>query len=713
MGSVRFCSITPPFAVLAAAKVAGVDVTPKPDANLPKDTVPVLTLPDGNELAGVVTILRYLARAGSSAGLYGSDALSSTQVDQWLDFLPMLAPGAGLAAACAYVDSMLALRTTLVGHHVTLADVALWGCFAGTPQFAVVTKGGKCPHLLRWYNFCSAQPVLAGVLDEFGRKKPTPATAPGKGSEDKAAKTSGSFDIKLEDARMGEVVTRFPPEPSGYLHIGHAKAALLNQYFANTYKGKLIVRFDDTNPSKENCEFEESILADLDRLDIKADLITHSSDHFEALLKMGEKLIKEGTMYIDDTPTEKMREERMVGTESKARNNTVDENEALWKEMVAGSARGQECCARFKMDMQNKNKALRDPVAFRCNLTPHHKTGTRFKLYPTYDCACPYVDAAEGVTHALRTSEYADRDAQFQWVQKLMGVRKVHIWEYSRLNFVYTVLSKRKLQWFVDTGRVPGWTDPRFPTVQGITRRGMQVEALKEFILSQGASKNCNNMEWDKLWTINKKVIDPVCARHTAVLTKNKVPLTLTNGPASPEVKIVPRHKKCEAAGKKATTMMSELWLDQADAAAVKEGEEVTLMDWGNCFVRSVVKGPDGAVTAVTGELHLAGDVKKTKLKLTWLPQLKDLVDLTLVDYGHLITKKKIEEGDNFEDFVNNNSQSEEPALGDANMRNLKHGEVIQIERKGYYICDKVYSGPGNPAIMLSIPDGRSKGMMN
>jgi len=320
------------------------------------------------------------------------------------------------------------------------------------------------------------------------------------------------------------------------------------------------------------------------------------------------------------------------------------------------------------------------------------------------------VDVIEGVTHALRTSEYADRDAQFQWVQKVMGVRKVHIWEYSRLNLVNTVLSKRKLQWFVDTGRVPSWRDPRFPTVQGIMRRGMQVEALREFILSQGASKNANNMEWDKIWNINKKVIDPVCPRHTCVMNKGKVGLTLTNGPAGLEVTLVPRHKKHAPAGNKATTMCSQVWLDQADAALLQPNEEVTLMDWGNCFIRTITKDAAGEFTALTGELNLAGSVKNTKYKLTWLPQIADLVEITLVELGYLINKKKVEEDDVFEDIVNDNSWLEAAAMGDANMRSLKKGEVLQVERKGYFICDTIYGGPGSPAVLLNIPDGRDKG---
>eukprot|EP00239_Pterosperma_sp_CCMP1384_P010909 CAMPEP_0197860068 /NCGR_PEP_ID=MMETSP1438-20131217/35197_1 /TAXON_ID=1461541 /ORGANISM="Pterosperma sp., Strain CCMP1384" /LENGTH=720 /DNA_ID=CAMNT_0043476801 /DNA_START=19 /DNA_END=2181 /DNA_ORIENTATION=- len=715
--NVRYSANTPALAILAGARLSGIEVEANPDKNLPKETVPILYLPTGEEFVGTGMALRYIARAGKCDGFYGSDALLSTQVDQWLDFLSCLKPGSGFPSACEYVNEYLALRTFLVGNSITAADVAIWGSLTICPQFNMVKKGGKAPHLTRWYDFVASKPEMIATVEQCAALKggsgPKPAAGAKGGAKDDKGSSGGSFDIDLIGAEMGKVVTRFPPEPSGYLHIGHAKAAMLNEYFARTWKGKLIVRFDDTNPSKESDEFQQSIIEDLAKLGIVGDMVTHTSDHFDKLLEVGEKLIKEGKMYIDNTPVEQMRAERMDGIESKCRNQTVEKNMELWKEMVKGSEKGCECAARFKMDMKADNKTLRDPVAYRCNLTPHHQTGTKYKVYPTYDCACPYVDAVEGVTHALRTSEYKDREAQYIWAQKLMGVRKVHIWEYSRLNFVNTVLSKRKLQWFVDQKHVSSWTDPRFPTVQGICRRGMQVEALREFMLLQGASKNVNLMEWDKLWAINKKIIDPVCPRHTAVLAGAKVPFTLTNGPASPEVVIVPRHKKHPAAGQKATTMMKSLWLDAVDAGAVKEGEEITLMDWGNAFVRSIQKDASGAVVGLTGELHLEGSVKNTKLKVTWLPQIDDLVELKLVELGHLITKKKIEEEDDIVDLVNTESWSEVAALGDANMRSIAKGDVIQIERKGYYICDEVYMGPSKPLVLFNIPDGRTKGMMN
>ncbi|MBA0571633.1 hypothetical protein Golob_002015 [Gossypium lobatum] len=407
-----------------------------------------------------------------------------------------------------------------------------------------------------------------------------------------------------------------------------------------------------------------------------------------------------------------MQKERMDGIESKCRSNSVEENLKLWKEMIAGSERGLQCCLRGKLDMQDPNKSLRDPVYYRCNPVPHHRIGAKYKLYPTYDFACPFVDAEEGITHALRSSEYHDRNAQYYRIQEDMGMRKVHIYEFSRLNMVYTLLSKRKLLWFVQNGKVDGWDDPRFPTVQGIVRRGLKIEALIQFILEQGASKNLNLMEWDKLWTINKKIIDPVCPRHTAVIEERKVLLTLTDGPDEPFVRIIPRHKKYDGAGEKATTFTKRIWIDYADAEYISVNEEVTLMDWGNAIVKEIIKDQDGNITQLVGVLHLQGSVKTTKLKLTWLAETSELVNLSLVEFDYLITKKKLEEGEDFLDAVNPCTKKETAAIGDSNIRNLKQGEILQLERKGYFRCDVPFVRPSKPVVLIAIPDGRQQSVL-
>lgn len=359
----------------------------------------------------------------------------------------------------------------------------------------------KFQNLVRWFNSIHAEydPVLYEVMAHYVGKKGLgmPANSktkeqPGStlhvnadGSEKGAGISQSTVEVNLPDAEVGNVRLRFAPEPSGYLHIGHSKAALLNKYFAERYQGQVIVRFDDTNPDKESNEFVDNLLKDIDTLGIKYETVTYTSDYFPKMMEMAEKLIREGKAYVDDTPREQMQQERMDGIDSRCRNNSIEENLKFWKEMIAGTERGLMYCVRGKLNMQNPNKTLRDPVYYRCNLTPHHRIGSKFKVYPTYDFACPFVDAIEGITHALRSSEYHDRNDQYHWIQKDMGFKKVHLYEFSRVNLVYTLLSKRKLLWFVQNGKVEGWDDPRFPTVQGIVRRGLQIEALIQFMVEQ------------------------------------------------------------------------------------------------------------------------------------------------------------------------------------------------------------------------------------
>ncbi|RKO94946.1 hypothetical protein CXG81DRAFT_15885, partial [Caulochytrium protostelioides] len=617
--------------------------------------------------------------------------------------------GPAVAAKLDALNTHFMLRSYVVGYDVSLADYLAWGALKGNPMFMQQVKSGKGgaarQDLIRWFQYMTLLPAM---------QQASQAYLDARSATKVKAKDQGSFDINLQDAEMGKVVTRFPPEPSGYLHIGHAKAALMNDYFARQYQGKLIVRFDDTNPSKEKSEFEESIKEDLAMLNIRADEITHTSSHFETLYQYALQIIKDGNAYVDMTPMEQMREERGAGIASKYRDATVEENLALFEEMKQGTETGLKCALRAKIDMQALNKALRDPVIYRCNLTPHHVTGTTWKMYPTYDFAVPIVDALEGVTHALRTVEYRDRNPQYQWFLDTLKLRQVHIWDYSRLNFVYTLLSKRKLTWFVENGHVTGWDDARFPTVRGVLRRGMTVEALRQYILMQGASQREMLLEWDKIWSLNKKIIDPVAPRHTALASQHLVPVTLT-APVPFAIQSIPKHKKNPDVGSKLLVLSDQLAVEQADATAFDIDEEVTFMDWGNAYIRSVERDAQGLVTAITAELHLDGDFKKTKKKVTWLSTKRaddvthEIVPVKLIDYDYLITKKKLEEEDAFEDFVTPQTFFETLAVADCNVRTLKKGDIIQFERKGYYIVDRAYDAafPQTPVECILIPDGR------
>lgn len=582
-------------------------------------------------------------------------------------------------------------------------------------------KKGTHIFLARWFDHVSKLSYCAGALEELASKaKEVSTPSPlydfglslcGKSKNSGPKKEAQSFNLFLGDeAKEGQVVTRFPPEPSGYLHVGHAKAAILNNYFARRYKGKLIVRFDDTNPSKENMEFESSIIEDLALMGIKPDATSHTSDYFDEIYRLAIQLIKQGDAYADDTEQELMRAQRADGVASARRDATVEENLERFAEMCRGSAEGSRWCIRAKMSVDDNNRALRDPVIYRVNVAaPHHHTGTTWKVYPTYDFACPVVDSIEGITHALRTNEYRDRNPQYAWMLEKLKLRPVNIWDFGRLNFVYTLLSKRKLQWFVDRGLVSGWSDPRFPTIRGIRRRGMSIDCIQQFILATGPSQQVLNMEWDGIWNINKRLLDPVVPRFTAIEEKDMVPCTI-QGVNGVEERQLPKHKKNAEVGTKVTVFDSPIFIEQQDAKTFEDQEEITLMDWGNVYVRQKKTNAQGVVESLELEANFDGDFKKTKKKVTWLSTdahtSRKLTPVRLFDFDYLITKMKLEEGDNFEDCLTPQTIFQTDALADFNVTELNKGDTIQFERKGYYILDDAQGDDGRRNF-FHIPDGK------
>lgn len=512
---------------------------------------------------------------------------------------------------------------------------------------------------------------------------------------------------ELENAVKGQVVVRFPPEASGFLHIGHAKAALLNYHYKTIYDGKLIMRFDDTNPEKEKEDYEEAILNDVRSLGIKWDHFSYTSDHFETLMKLCTEMIKKGQAYVDDTPPEQMKLEREKRQESKCRSLSVEENLRKWDEMIKGSEEGQKCCVRAKLDFESKNGCLRDPTMYRCKNELHPKTGSKYKVYPTYDFACPVVDSLEGVTHALRTSEYLDRDPQYYWFIEALNLRKPIIAAYSRLNMMNTVLSKRKLTWLVDEKFVDGWDDPRMPTVQGILRHGLTVEGLKQFIIAQGSSKAIVYMEWDKIWAFNKKCLDPVVPRYTAIEQKDAVTVVLDGYDGKLTVDIA-LHPKDASLGKRQVTVSKELLIEQVDGAQLKEGDIATFLSLGNVKIIKVNKTENGVVESIIASLDLENkDFKKT-LKTTWLN--KDSVQQAkLIYYDHIITKSVLGKDEDFKDFVNKNSKVEIPVFTDPDAKTFEARKIVQYQRKGNFICDFPYDGKTGVLSLNYIPDGTSK----
>ncbi|KAK9543049.1 hypothetical protein VZT92_000861 [Zoarces viviparus] len=674
-----------------------------------KDTQ--LHVSDAIQFNDANSISRYLARVAPALGLYGANMMEQTEVDHWLEFSARCLCGpTALSEALGGLDKALSLRTFLVGHTLTLADLSVWAALKGHGEWP--SEGKSFTHVNRWFSFLSSQVPFTVVGNKYASKK-----APlSKSNSDDKKQDVGKF-VDLPGAEMGKVVVRFPPEASGYLHIGHAKAALLNQHYQVTFKGKLIMRFDDTNPEKEKEDFEKVILEDVAMLQIHPDQFTYTSDHFTTIMGFAEKLLAEGKVYIDNTPPEQMKLEREQRTESKCRNNTVEQNMKMWSEMKAGTKSGQTCCMRAKIDMNSNNGCLRDPTLYRCKNTPHPRTGNTYNVYPTYDFACPIVDSLEGVTHALRTTEYHDRDEQFYWIINALGLRKPHVWEYARLNLTNTVLSKRKLTWFVDQGYVDGWDDPRFPTVRGVLRRGMTVEGLKQFIAAQGGSRSVVNMEWDKIWAFNKKVIDPVAPRYTALSSSYVVPVSVSE--ATEEMKEVAKHPKNAEVGMKKIWYGPRVLVEGADAETFSEGEMVTFINWGNLIITKINKGADAKVVSMEARLALENkDFKKTT-KITWLADTNTapLVPTICINYLPLISKAVLAKDDDFKEYINKNTKLEEKMLGDQCLQSLKKGDVIQLQRRGFYICDQPYEpvSPNNckesPCVLLYIPDGHTKEM--
>lgn len=490
----------------------------------------------------------------------------------------------------------------------------------------------------------------------------------------------------------------------------------MNDYFAKTApngNGKLLVRFDDTNPQKEKQEFEDSILHDLELMDIKYVSVSHTSDYFQELYDIAEQMILDGNAYADDTDPEIQKADRKNRLASARRDRPAEESLAMFREMKNGTDLGRKHCIRARIAFDSSNGSMRDPVIYRFpnwkgeEPAPHHRTGWDWNIYPTYDFACPVVDSLEGVTHALRTTEYADRNEQFHWFINTLKLRKVNLWEFARINFIRTFLSKRKLTKVVDTGRVSGWDDPRLPTVRGILRRGLTVAALREFMLKQGPSRNIVTMDWTTIWAINKKVLDPIVPRYMAIEKKDAVAVTLVGGPEKSLKEDRPKHVKNPEVGTKQVTFGPKLILEQADVASFRDKEEITLMSWGNAIVK-VLDKTAAPIKDLELELHLAGDFKTTEKKVTWLSSDADnLVEAELWDFDYLITKDTLDKDDNLDDFLAPVTATMTEALCDANIKDLKEGEFLQLERKGYFRVDKAYGkGPEGRAVLFKIPTG-------
>ena len=484
----------------------------------------------------------------------------------------------------------------------------------------------------------------------------------------------------------GKIVTRFPPEPSGYLHLGHAKALFINAVISRVYHGTLIFRLDDTNPNKESKEYEEAIHDDVFKLlaglNIQPDRVSRTSDYFDEMIDYANILVNKGLAYVDDTDKETIKKQKMAKIESKNRNLDIETNKKLWQDMKEGSK--VDSILRVKMDMVNDNGALRDPTLYRC------VKNQKYKVYPTYDFACPVVDSIEGVTHVFRSTEFVDRDDQYRWLLKMLDLRIPNLDMYGKVNFEDSVMSKRKIRALIDSGDLEGWDDPRLLTIRGSTRRGLCLDAIIHFSATMGFGKADVNMTQQKLWTINKKIIDKTASRYTVLPTTNNIPVRINqpdngggiNFVEFKEEKQWSKIRKYPNYGQRPIYYNSSIIISKDDVESFNDKEEITMMNWGNMIVK---KGQDNCELV----LHLDGDFKKTDKKVLWLCDREDKPHMPIVIKKYAT----INEPCIIKTFI-----------GEPYMRKIRKGDYVQLLRMGYYICDKEYEGLDKPLVLIEIP---------
>jgi glutaminyl-tRNA synthetase len=524
----------------------------------------------------------------------------------------------------------------------------------------------------------------------------------------------------LDSKKHSLIVTRFPPEPNGYLHLGHAKSIALNFGIAQEFSGRCHLRFDDTNPTKEEQEYIDSIQADVRWLgfDWGSDLF-YASDYFDRLYEWAETLIRNGNAYVDDQSQADIRHRRGTLTEpgqnSPFRDRPVEENLDLFRRMKAGEFPNGARVLRAKIDMASGNINLRDPVLYRILHAHHPRTGTKWSIYPSYDYAHGQSDAIEGITHSICTLEFEDHRPLYEWLlDKLPVPSKPHQYEFARLNVTYTLLSKRVLTMLVRDGHVAGWDDPRMPTIAGMKRRGVPPEAVREFVKRIGVAKANSVVDLGMLEFSIRETLNRTALRRMAVLRPLKV--VITNYPEGQveELEAI-NHPDDPAAGTRRIPFSRELYIEQDDFMEnppkkffrLSPGNEVRLRYAYFIKCTDVVKNAAGEVT----ELHCtydpatkggnAPDGRKVKATMHWLSAAQS-VPAEIRIYNQLF-QNPAPDASNF--VADLNPQSLE-ILGDARVEpavaQTNSAEVMQFERQGYFVRDPD-STPDHPVFNRTI----------
>ncbi len=522
------------------------------------------------------------------------------------------------------------------------------------------------------------------------------------------------IDKDLAEGRYKKVHTRFPPEPNGYLHIGHAKSICLNFGLAEQYGGKCNLRFDDTNPSKEEEEYVESIKEDIRWLGFDwEDRLFYASDYFDTLYEYAVKLIKKGKAYVDNLSYEEIKNYRGAptepGKESPYRNRSVEENLELFEKMKNGEFKEGECVLRAKIDMSSPNLNLRDPIMYRIKHVPHHRTGNKWCIYPMYDWAHGQSDSIEGITHSICTLEFENHRPLYNWFLEQLGIHHPRQIEFARLNLSYTVMSKRKLLELVEEGYVDGWDDPRMPTISGLRRRGFTPESIRNFADRIGVAKRDTMIDVALLEFSLRDDLNKRAQRALAVL--NPLKITIINYPEDKveELEAV-NNPEDPSMGTRKIPFCRELYIEKTDFMEdpprkfyrLKPGGEVRLRYAYIIKCEEVVKNREGEIIELKCSYDPetrsgSGSNRKVKGTIHWVSARHAFTaEVHLYDRLFTVEDPLADKQKDFKEFINPQSLVKlkgcklEPFL-----KNAKSGERFQFERLGYFCVDSKYFAEG------------------
>ena len=515
-------------------------------------------------------------------------------------------------------------------------------------------------------------------------------------------------DLK-EGKNNGRIQTRFPPEPNGYLHIGHAKAICMDFGIAQKYNGVCNLRFDDTNPVKEDVEYVDSIMEDIKWLGYKWGNVYYASDYFQQLYDLAIRLIKEGKAYVDEQSAEEIAKQKgtptQPGTDSPYRNRPIEENLALFEKMNAGEIPDGKMVLRAKIDMANPNMHFRDPIMYRIITThPHHRTGYKWKAYPMYDFAHGQSDYFEGVTHSICTLEFVVHRPLYDWFidQFADTDYRPHQYEFNRLNITYTVMSKRKMLQLVQEGAVAGWDDPRMPTICGLRRRGYTPESIHNFIDMIGYTKVEGMIDVGVLEHACREDLKAKTPRVCAIMKPLK--LVVDNYPeGQSEILTIENNPENESLGNRTMTFGRELFVERDDYQEnadkkffrLTEGREVRLKGAYIVVCKGSDKDANGNVIAVHCDLIPGtksgeeGSNRKVKSTINWV-DANNCVEAEVRLYDRLFKEENpaAYEGD-FHDLLNPDSLKVEKALVEASLKDAKPQDKFQFLKQGYFCVDK------------------------